>query len=306
MAKPAPTWWPFSRSNPVPTTYPLSPRACNWGISQAGGKKRVATLCSSGRYQPCGVIGLPSRQRIVQSLRRIHRWLGIVLALFLAVIALTGTILQVIMVIYGDTGPRQAPDEPFWVARLRDWAVTVHTGAFTGISGVYVGMICALGLLFFSVSGVWMNLALYRSRAAQGSKSLFWWIRRGNGAAMRSLHRCITLPFALFAILLSLTGASLDLYFARYDMVPLPPPRPTPGGKGRAPGPGGPGGPPNGGRVWHELSLSLHKLNFLGWAGHVLGVILGLALMTLVVSGTWIFASLYKQRRKAGLTGLFW
>jgi uncharacterized iron-regulated membrane protein len=89
-------------------------------------------------------------------------------------------------------------------------------------------------------------------------------------------------------------------------MVPLPPPRPTLDGTGEALKIGGPAGPPNGGRVWHELSLSLHKLNFLGWAGHVLGVILGLALMALVVSGTWIFASLYKQRRKAGLTGLLW
>jgi uncharacterized iron-regulated membrane protein len=249
---------------------------------------------------------MPGRQRIVQTLRRLHRWLGIVLALFLAAIALTGTILQAIMVIYGDTGPRQAPGEPFWVARLRDWAVTVHTGAFTGIFGVYVGAICALSLLFFSISGVWMNLALYRSRAAQGRTALFWWARSGNGAVMRSFHRAITLPFALPAVLLSLTGASLDLYFARYNISPLPPPRQAPGNPGGTPRLGGPGGPPNSGQVWHDLSLSLHKLDFLGWGGHVLGVMLGLALMALAVSGAWIFISLYKQRRKSGLTELFW
>lgn len=217
-----------------------------------------------------------------------------------------GTILQIIIVIYGDTGPRQAPGEPFWVVHLRDWAVTMHTGAFTGISGVYVGIICGLGLLFFSVSGVWMNLALYGSRAAQGRKELFWWTRSGNGSAMRSLHRWITLPFALFAILLFLTGASLDLYFVRYDLVPLPPPRTKPASSGRVPKFDGPALPPNGEHAWHDLSLSLHKLIFLGLAGHVLGVLPGLALLALVVSGTWIFASLYKQRRKAGLTELFW
>lgn len=249
---------------------------------------------------------MPGKQRTVQILRRIHRWLGIVLAVFLAVIALTGTILQVIMVIYGDTGPRQAPGEPFWVVRLRDWAVTVHTGAFTGIAGVYLGILCALGLLFFSVSGVWMNLSLYRARAAQGRKALFWRTRSGSGASMRSLHRWITLPFGLFALLLSITGASLDLYFARYDMVPLPPPRTMHHNPGGAPRLAHPPGPPRDGRIWHDLSLSLHKLNFLGWAGHVLGVILGLALMAWVVSGTWIFLSLYKQRRKTGLPGLFW
>lgn len=259
------------------------------------------------------------RQHTVQTLRRLHRWVGIVLAVFIAGIALTGTVLQVIMTVYGDTGPLQAPGEPLWVVHLRDWAVTLHTGAFTGISGVYVGAFCALGLLFFTISGAWMYLALYRSRSAQGRSAWFWWTRSGKGATMRSLHRWITLPFGLFALLLSLTGASLDLYFARYHMVPLPPARTAhggsgaphasgrpPGGPGGAPGPARAGGPPPGGRAWHDLSLSIHKLDFLGSAGHVLGVVLGLALVTLVVSGTWIFASLYKQRRNAGLAGLFW
>lgn len=251
-------------------------------------------------------IPVRDRQRAVQTLRRLHRWLGIVLALFLLVIALTGTILQVIMATYGDSGPMQAPGEPFWVVRVRDWAVTVHTGAFTGITGVYIGIICALGLLFFCVSGVWIYLELYRSRAAYGRKSLFWRTRAGASAGMRSLHRWITLPFGLFALLLSITGASLDLYFARYDQVPLPPPRKGQGGPIGPPKHGPEPGPPSGGREWHDLSLSVHKLNFLGWTGHALGVVLGLALMVLAVSGTWMFLSLYKQRRKAGLTGLFW
>ena len=179
------------------------------------------------------VIRLPTRQLTVQSLRRIHRWLSIVLGAFIAAIALTGTILQSIMMIYGDPGPGQAPGEPFWVVRLRDWAVTVHTGAFTGIAGVYGGTICALGLLYFSVSGVWMYLDIYRSRAAQGRTALFW---RAGKSTTRSLHRRITLPFALFGLLLSISGASLDLYFARNNMVPLPPPR------NMHRGPGGPSG----------------------------------------------------------------
>ena len=225
------------------------------------------------------------------------------LAVFLAVIALTGTILQGIMVIYGDTGPQRAPGEPLWVVRLRDWAVTLHTGAFTGLSGVYLGMLFALGLLFFSISGVWMYLELYRSRASQGRRAVLWWTRAGKSAVMRSLHRWITLPFALFGTLLSLTGISLDLYFARYSQVPLPPPRTA---DGRPGGPPNLAGPPPGGRVWHDLSLSLHKLNFLGWTGHFLGVLMGIALLLLAVSGASMFVSLYQQRRKAGWTELFW
>lgn len=235
---------------------------------------------------------MPARRNIVPVLRKIHRWAAAVLALFIGAIALSGTVLQVIIAAYGDTGPRQAPGEPLWAVDLRDLAVTVHTGAFTGITGVYCGVICGLGLLVFTVSGAWMYLEVYRARVTMGRRNPFLWNRMGKAAAMRSLHRCMTLPMALFMLLLSLTGVSLNLYFARYDMVPLPPPR---GAKGL----GGP--PPLDGRVWHDVSLSLHKLNFLGEAGHVLGVAIGLALTMLVVSGGWVYLSMYRQRRK-----LFW
>jgi PepSY-associated TM region len=166
-------------------------------------------------------------------------------------------------------------------------------------------MICALGLLFFSVSGVWMYLELYRSRASYGRKQVFWATKAGAGAVMRSLHRWITLPFGFFGLLLSLTGASLDVYFAYYHQVPLPPPRKM-GGLPQGPRPTGPPGPPPDGQVWHGLSLSLHKLNFLGPVAHPLGVLVGVALFVLAVSGAWMYASLYLQRRKAGRPEFLW
>ena len=246
----------------------------------------------------------PPRQMIsrvtFRRLQQLHRWSGLVLALLLVLIALSGTVLQVIMTVYGDTGPRQAPGEPLWVLGLRDIAVTVHTFAFAGISGLYVGMACALGLLFFAGSGLVIYLELRRPRAAKGKPGLFWRTKAGKGAAMRSLHRWIALPFVPLAVLLAVTGTSLDLYFAWQDMVPLPPPR-TPQGAHPMGGP-----PPVEGRCWHDLSLWLHKFNVLGAFGHVLGILTGLMLTVLALSGIWIYAVLLRQRRKAGMRVLFW
>lgn len=222
------------------------------------------------------------------------------LALLIGLIAVSGLVLQAIMAVYGDTGPMQAPGEPFWAVQLRDVAVTLHTGAFTGMSGVWCSVLCGLGLLFFAGSGLWMYLDLHLVRVKQGRGGVFWRTRVGKGAAMRSLHRWITLPIVMFAILLAVTGISLDLYFAWFDMVPLPPPR----GIHYQPVAGEP--PPAGGHLWHEVSLSLHKLNFLGQAGHVLGMLLGAALLVMVASGLWIYLVTYRQRRKMGMTGLFW
>lgn len=284
------------------------------------------------------------------TLRRVHRWLGTVLAVFIGVIALSGTVLQLIMTIYGDTGPMQAPGEPFWVARLRDLAVTIHTGAFAGMGGVYFSLLCALALLIFTVTGGWMYLRLQRARAAQGRNAVFWSAGAGTDATVRALHRWITVPIALFTLLLAITGGSLDLYFAWDKQVPSPPPRmrdrnarpvgaqgggaardsaeergrlrdpreapePDAGPPGkRSPfgtdGPRGPGGEPPGqrdaGRAWHDLSLTLHKLNFLGRSGQALGVAVGLALSTLAFTGGWMVVAVYRQRLKVGKRSLLW
>lgn len=235
-------------------------------------------------------------------LRQLHRWIGLALCLFIAVIGLTGTILQGIMVIYGDTGPQQAPGEPFWVVQMRDLAVTIHTGAFASMPGVYVSLICGLGLLYFAVSGLWMYLDLYRSRAALGRTSFFWRTRLGTDATMRSLHRWLCAPLAIFALLIAATGGILDITFIKSGMVPLPPPRHQ-AGAAFAPPPGG--GPPEA-RPWHDNSLYLHKLDFLGASGHILAVLVGVSLVTMAITGLWIYVSIHARRRKAGLPGLFW
>ena len=244
----------------------------------------------------------PGRAALQRTLRRLHRWTALPLFAFLALIAASGTALQLIMMIYGDTGPRRAPGEPLWVVTVRDLAVTLHTGAFAGIAGVYVSVLCALGLLLFSVTGIWMYLDLYRVRAAQNRRALFWRTRAGKGPMLRSLHRWCTPLIGPLAIFLAVTGVSLAVYFAWFNIVPLPPRR---GGAGALPPPT-PGPPPSEGRVWHDFSLTIHKLNFLGEAGHLIGVLAGAAMLFLSVSGVWMYLQLYSQRRKTGSGKLFW
>lgn len=235
----------------------------------------------------------------VQILRQLHRWISLILALFLLVIGTTGTLLQTIMVIYGDPGPARFHHLPPTLGLIRVYLLNIHTMFFIGLPSAFYGMICGLGLLFFSISGLWMYLSLHRDRAALGRKGLFWASRAGADATMRSLHRWFTLGLVLFTTILGFTGASLDFDTARnpallYD-TPLP---------GSPPGLSHPSnGPPP---WWHGFNFDLHKLDYFGQAGHVIGVAVGLGLVTMVISGLWMYFTMLARRAKLGQKGLFW
>lgn len=56
-----------------------------------------------------------------------------------------------------------------------------------------------------------------------------------------------------------------------------------------------------------SLILRIHSGAILGEPGVVLGVLWGLALVILSVTGGWVYLSMYRRRRKAsGKGGLFW
>jgi uncharacterized iron-regulated membrane protein len=244
---------------------------------------------------------------IAEILRQIHRWIALALVLFIAAIGTTGAILHGILAIYGDSAPTENGNMPASVAAFRQLLFKIHTGFLIGVPGAYYGLICGLGLLFFSISGLWMYLNLYRSRSGLGRKGLFWTTKKGNDAALRSLHRWFTVGLVLFTTIIAFTGSSLDFDFVRNNMIPGSGPRPGGGGPGGPGGPGGsPGGPPPSGAGWHELNFTIHKLSFLGTAGHVLGVFIGLGLVTMAISGLWMYLAMHARRTRAGQKGLFW
>lgn len=230
-------------------------------------------------------------------LRQLHRWISLVLALFIIVIGSTGTALQAIMVVYGDPGPARFHHLPPTLGLIRVWLFNIHTLFFIGVPSAYYGMICGLGLLFFSISGIWMYLCLHRDRAALGRTGLFWGSKTGAGAAMRSLHRWFTLGLVLFTTVLGFTGANLDFDTARNNNLLWDTPLPGTPARLSHPSP-----PP----FWHAFNFDLHKLDYLGRVGHVLGVAVGLGLVFMAVSGLWVYVTMHTRRAKTGLRGLFW
>ena len=50
----------------------------------------------------------------------------------------------------------------------------LHSGEEGGLWGEIVVMLSGLALLFFTISGLWMYLAMWRARRAKGRKRLFW------------------------------------------------------------------------------------------------------------------------------------
>ena len=56
-----------------------------------------------------------------------------------------------------------------------------------------------------------------------------------------------------------------------------------------------------------SLILRIHSGAILGEPGVVLGILWGLALVILSITGGWVYLSMYRRRRKAsGKAGLFW
>ncbi len=260
-------------------------------------------------------------------LRRWHRTVALILAVFIFTIGLTGAALQAIIAIYGEAGPGGV-NLPASIAPIRRLLFQIHTGFIAGMPGVYYGLIMGLGLLFFSLSGIWMYLNLWRTRAQLGRKNLFWATKTGNDATARSLHRWFNVGIVLFTTIIAFTGANLDFDFARNNMMPGSGPPPAgamaqgPGAPAGIPG-GAPGGPPGAGappgaergpapgvsrfgQEWHMGNFYVHKLNFFGSFGHYLGVLIGLALAAMAVSGVWVYGAMYARRKTAGQKGLFW
>jgi uncharacterized iron-regulated membrane protein len=62
---------------------------------------------------------------------------------------------------------------PFgWQAH--QWAKQVHNGSMIGLTGRGISLLSGLALLYLSISGIVMYLRLYRRRARNGRRALFW------------------------------------------------------------------------------------------------------------------------------------
>ena len=124
-------------------------------------------------------------------MRRFHRWFGLVVAIFMIVISVTGVILQVQVIAEDHKGPppaiaaaqlhQEPPGEHEHAGPggegggdLHGLVMHIHSGEYFGKYANVIGLVCGLALLFFSVSGLWMYWQMFNARARNGRSGVFW------------------------------------------------------------------------------------------------------------------------------------
>ena len=128
-------------------------------------------------------------------MRKWHRWLVIFAGVFLVWIAATGLIGQVINLTRTEhhdapaanasagstaaSATMAATDAP--KARkprkngdLYHFIIDLHSGEYFGVAGKVMSALLGAAMLFFSLSGMWMYLDMFRKRKRIGRTGLFW------------------------------------------------------------------------------------------------------------------------------------
>ncbi len=130
-------------------------------------------------------------------MRKWHRWISVFFGVFMLWIAATGVLSQVgVLVNNGgfedEAKERVAPVVPAgfvcpetMMCRPKppqnpgNWNVGLlhhlHSGESFGPLGVVVSILSGLSLLFFSFSGLWMYIQMWRNRAARNLKPGWFW-----------------------------------------------------------------------------------------------------------------------------------
>lgn len=128
-------------------------------------------------------------------MRKWHRWLSVFFAVFLLFIAVTGLLSQA-----ADLWPKAEPTpqqltvaEPpagfecptNWSCRppstatgfasLKSFFHHIHSGEEFGPLGVAISILSGLALAFFSLTGLWMYIRMWRERARRGANSRWFW-----------------------------------------------------------------------------------------------------------------------------------
>lgn len=129
-------------------------------------------------------------------MRKWHRWLSIFFALVMIWVAVTG-ILHYVGVWWPEGNPSpevialQTPPEGWecpegWRCRppagseggIRSMVGLfhhLHSGEELGLAGEIIVMLSGFALVFFSLSGLWLYIGMWRERAARGARHRWFW-----------------------------------------------------------------------------------------------------------------------------------
>lgn len=119
-------------------------------------------------------------------MRKWHRWLTVFFGIFLLWIAITGFLSQVVPMVQAPPAPVAMPEGfvcpetmtcrpkrtgPSLVGTLHH----LHSGESFGPVGVAVFTLAGLAMVFFSFSGLWVYIQMWRNRKDRKLKPGFFW-----------------------------------------------------------------------------------------------------------------------------------
>jgi hypothetical protein len=132
-------------------------------------------------------------------MRTYHRWLSVLFGVFLLWISITGVLSQVPMwgeVLGGENEeheqqemlakatppgfvcpatmvckPKKKPEGGLNIGLIHH----LHSGETFGPLGTVIGTLSGLAMVFFSFSGLWMYIQMWRNRKSRGLTPRWWW-----------------------------------------------------------------------------------------------------------------------------------
>jgi hypothetical protein len=131
-------------------------------------------------------------------MRKWHRWLSVFFGVFLLWIAVTGTLSQVVPLVMGggERGPPKAQGvdatagkpafvcPPDYMCRPKPKGGGrsivgllhhLHSGESFGPIGVLIGTLSGFAMIFFSFSGLWLYIQMWRNRKDRSLKPGWFW-----------------------------------------------------------------------------------------------------------------------------------
>jgi hypothetical protein len=127
-------------------------------------------------------------------MRDVHRWISVVVGMFMLAIACSGLVLQAEALVKGGwtigppkphagstpTGGLPAGAAPVSPAGpppgdLHLFLLQLHRGDLFGPVGTWVSILCGVALVVLSVTGLWVYVDLLRRRLKGDRRGLFWW-----------------------------------------------------------------------------------------------------------------------------------
>jgi uncharacterized iron-regulated membrane protein len=126
-------------------------------------------------------------------MRKWHRWLSLLFAVFLLWISVTGVLSQLVPIVQGSNGrgaqassatpgfvcpadmicrPKPKPGEG---RGLVGTLHHLHSGESFGPLGVLVATLAGFAMIFFSFSGLWLYVAMWRNRSSRNLKPGWFW-----------------------------------------------------------------------------------------------------------------------------------